>query len=165
MQVFQIIIFEIILGYLLQSMAFIIGMHGIAKQKLNMASASIVCVICAAATFFIRGSDLFNFGVHTMLVLLVMNASCIMICKMNIRASILGSILMMILVLLSELVNLGILSAVYGLEQATPLMEDPVFKAVSAVPGNLVLLFVSLPLYRLRTRGGKQNESSQFSGR
>lgn len=143
---------EFVMGYFLQTLAFVIGMHGVAKQNLNIKNSAIVTVLCTIITILVRNSGLFNFGVHTMLILLVINAACIIICKMNIRPSILGSILMMLLVLLGELVNVGILSIFYPIDQINAVLTDPVFKAASAIPGNIVHLLVSFLLYFFRVK-------------
>lgn len=155
---------EGILGYGLQSLACLIGIHGIAQHKIDIKKSLLVCIACALITFFVRSSGLFNFGVHTMLVLLIINAMCITICRISIRPCILGSIVMMILVLLSELVNVGILFLVVGGDQISTALANETFKAASAVPGNIVLLLAGLLIYRFRTRGGKKNGSGQSVG-
>lgn len=152
---------ELIMGYLLQASAIIIGMHGISRHKINTTSCVLVSLISAAATYLIRAIGLFNFGVHTMLTLLVVNAVCILLCKLNVRTSILGSILMMIFVLLSELINVGLMGILAGFDQINTLLTDPFIKAASAVPGNIVLLLAALLIYRFRTRGGNKDGLSQ----
>ena len=152
---------EGILGYLLQSVSFLIGMHGIACQRIDIKKSAIVCTITAIATFLVRSSSLFTFGVHTMLVLLIINGACIMFCKIPIRPCILGSILMMIFVLLSEVVNVGILYITVGADQINTVMANEINKAASAIPGNIILLLVALLIYRIRIRGGKKDESGQ----
>lgn len=152
---------EGILGYLLQAISFLIGMHGIARHKINVKKSALVCIICALITFLIRSSGLFTFGVHTMLVLLIINVCCIALCKIPIRPCILGSILMMLFVLLSEVVNVGILYVTVGANEINNVMNNEIFKAASAIPGNVLLLLASLLLYYLRMRKGKKDESSQ----
>lgn len=161
MQVVLRYFLEMVMGYLLQAIAIIIGMYGVSRQKLDRKNCILVSLISAAATYLIRTSGLFNFGVHTMLNLLVVNAACIFLCKLNVRTSILGSILMMIFVLLSELVNVGLLAILVGFDQINTLLADPFLKAASAVPGNIVLLLAALLIYRFRTRGGMKDELSQ----
>lgn len=146
---------EGILGYLLQAISFLIGMHGIARYKINVKSSAIVCVLSAILTYLIRASGLFTFGVHTMLVLLIINAACILLCRIPIRPCILGSILMMIFVLLSEVVNVGILYLLVGPSEINTVMANEVSKAAAAIPGNILLLLVSLLIYRFRHVKGK----------
>jgi len=152
MEIALMILLEIVLGYILQMFAFGVGMHAVAKQKINPARLAIVVIICALLTFIVRDSDLFNFGVHTMLMLLIINAASIIVTKISIRASILGSILMMILVLLSELVNVGVLSIFVGPDMINQTLSDPLKKAASAVPGNVVLVAAAYLMYRFRVQ-------------
>lgn len=152
---------EGVLGYLLQAVSFLIGMHGIARHKISIKKSAIVCLICAVVTYLIRSSGLFTFGVHTMLVLLIINAACIIICKISIRPCILGSILMMIFVLLSEVVNVGILYTIVGADKINTVMNNEIYKAASAIPGNILLLVVSSLIYYFRICKGKKDETSQ----
>ena len=152
---------EGILGYLMQAASFLIGMHGIARYKIDVKKSSVVCVISAVATYLVRSSGLFTFGVHTMLVLLIINAACIFFCKIPIRPCILGSILMMIFVLLSEVVNMGILYVTVGASEINNFMNNEINKAMSAIPGNLLLLIGALLIYYLRTRKGIKDETGK----
>jgi len=152
---------EGILGYLLQAAAFLIGMHGFARHKISIKKSLLVCVISAVITYLIRSSGLFTFGVHTMLVLLIINVACITICKISIRPCILGSILMMIFVLLSEVINVGILYITVGETQINAVMANEIYKAASAIPGNIILLLVALLIYCIRIHGGKKNDSGE----
>lgn len=155
-EVLLLVLLAGVMGYLFQAASFLIGMHGIARHKIHVAKSTVVCVISAVITFFIRSSGLFTFGVHTMLVLLIINAACIVICKISIRPCILASILMMIFVLLSEVVNVGVLMVLVGPDQINATLANEVYKAASAIPGNVLLLVASLLIYRLRMRRGKE---------
>lgn len=152
MEIVLTILLEIVLGYILQMLSFGIGMHAVAHQRIEGKKLAIVALICALLTYLIRNSDLFNFGVHTMLMLLVINAASIWICGINIRSSIMGSIIMMILVLLSELVNFGVLSLFFSQDSINQILAEPLPKAASAIPGNIVLVVVALLMYHFRVR-------------
>lgn len=165
MKTLLVFLLEGVLGYLLQALSFLIGMHGIARHRIDFSKSLLVCVLCAIVTFFIRSSGLFTFGVHTMLVLLIINAACITICKISIRPCILGSIMMMIFVLLSEVCNVGILYILVGGDQINATLANELHKAASAIPGNLLLFLASLLIYRFRMRGGEQNGNSQSIGK
>lgn len=160
MQIVLTIFLEIVLGYILQMLAFGVGMHAVAKQKISQKCLWIVALICALLTYVIRNSDLFNFGVHTMLMLLIINAASIYIAKINIRSSILGSIFMMILVLLSELVNFGVLSIFFDPDTITQMLAKDLTKAASAVPGNVVLLIAACAMYYFRVKRKVANKSN-----
>ena len=150
MEIALTILLEVILGYILQMLSFGVGMHAVACQRIDKKKLTVVVLVCALLTYLIRNSDLFNFGVHTMLMLLLINAAAIMITKINIRASILGSIVMMILVLLSELVNFGVLSIFFASDTITEMLSEPLPKAASAIPGNVVLVIAAFVMYYIR---------------
>ena len=55
-------------------------------------------------------------------------------------------------------VNVAFLSVVAGVDQINILLADPLIKAASAVPGNVVLLLAALLIYRFRTCKGNKDE-------
>ena len=78
---------------------------------------------------------------------------------MSVRRSILGSIVLMVLVLVSELVNMGILRISYTMEEINALFANPVPKAIAAIPGNVLLLLAAVLMYqiqRMRQKRGTQ---------
>ena len=143
---------EGILGYVVQHFAFVIGMHGVARHKIVWRRVILVSVVCAAVLYMIRKLPMLQFGVHTMLNCLVTNAMCILVCKMDVRKSVLGSVIMMILILLSDLVNFGVASMIMDVSEISTFLQNPVNKAFSALPGNFTVLLVAVILYTTRMR-------------
>lgn len=143
---------EGILGYLMQHFAFIVGMHGIARHRANWLRVSISSAICAVLLALLRRIPMLQFGVHTMLNCLLTNAACIIICRMDVRKSVLGSVIMMILILLSDLVNFGVCAMCMDISQITPFLQDPINKAFSALPGNFTVLICALLIYKIRIK-------------
>jgi len=146
---------EGILGYVVQHFAIVIGMHGVAKHKIVWHRVILVSAVCATVLYMIRKLPMLQFGVHTMLICLVTNALCILVCKMDVRKSVLGSVIMMILILLSDLVNFGVASMVMDVSEISTFLKDPVNKAFSALPGNFTVLLVASLIYKLRMRKAK----------
>ena len=62
---------------------------------------------------------------------------------------------MMIFVLLSEVVNVGILYLLVGPSEISTVMADDIFKAAAAIPGNILLLLAALLIYYFRCVKGK----------
>lgn len=143
---------EGVLGYVVQHFAFVIGMHGVAKHKIAWWRVIFVSVSCATVLYLIRKLPMLQFGVHTMLNCLVTNAMCILICKMDVRKSVLGSVIMMILILLSDLVNFGVASTYMDVSEISTFLQDPINKAFSALPGNFTVLLVGSIMYKVRMR-------------
>lgn len=143
---------EGILGYVIQHFAFVIGMHGVARHRIVWRRVILVSVVCATVLYVIRKLPMLQFGVHTMLNCLVTNAMCILVCKMDVRKSVMGSVIMMILILLSDLVNFGAASLYMDISQISTFLQDPINKAFSALPGNFTVLLVATIMYRVRMR-------------
>lgn len=143
---------EGILGYLVQHFAFVIGMHGIARKRIEWPRVIIVSVLCASILSLLRQIPMIQFGVHTLLNVLITNVGCVLICKMDIRRSVLGSLVMLILTLLSDLVNFGVLMLCMDQSEISTFLQNEQNKAVSALPGNFVILVVALTIYYVRIR-------------
>ena len=95
----------------------------------------------------------------TVMLLMGINAvGCVLICKMDIRKSVLGSLIMLIVTLLSDLVNFGVLLMMMDQSQISTYLQNEQNKAVSALPGNLVILAVALTLYYVRIRKREAEE-------
>ena len=149
---------EGVLGYLVQHFAFVIGMHGIARKCIVWPRVIIVSVLCASILSLLRQIEMIQFGVHTLLNVLITNVGCVLICKMDIRKSVLGSLIMLIVTLLSDLVNFGVLLMMMDQSQISIYLQNEQNKAVSALPGNLVILAVALTLYYVRIRKREAEE-------
>ena len=149
---------EGVLGYLVQHFAFVIGMHGIARTRIVWPRVIIVSVLCASILSLLRQIEMIQFGVHTLLNVLITNVGCVLICRMDIRKSVLGSLIMLIVTLLSDLVNFGVLLMMMDQSQISIYLQNEQNKAVSALPGNLVILAVALTLYYVRIRKREAEE-------
>ena len=149
---------EGVLGYLVQHFAFVIGMHGIARKLIVWPRVIIVSVLCATILSLLRQIEMIQFGVHTLLNVLITNVGCVLICRMDIRKSVLGSLIMLIVTLLSDLVNFGVLLMMMDQSQISIYLQNEQNKAVSALPGNLVILAVALTLYYVRIRKREAEE-------
>ena len=149
---------EGVLGYLVHHFAFVIGMHGIARKRIVWPRVIIVSVLCASILSLLRQIEMIQFGVHTLLNVLITNVGCVLICRMDIRKSVLGSLIMLIVTLLSYLVNFGVLLMMMDQSQISIYLQNEQNKAVSALPGNLVILAVALTLYYVRIRKREAEE-------
>ena len=143
---------EGVLGYLVQHFAFVIGMHGIARKRIVWPRVIIVSVLCASILSLLRQIEMIQFGVHTLLNVLITNVGCVLICRMDIRKSVLGSLIMLIVTILSDLVNFGVLLMIMDQSEISTFLQNEQNKAVSALPGNFVILAVALTLYFVRIR-------------
>ncbi len=156
MKELQLIIAAGLLGYFLQCGACILGIYAVAKKRIQWRPFILATLIFSIVLYFIRTLGKFNFGIHTMLTLLLVNTLCVLILRIDVRPSILGSLLVTALVLLAELFDYSMLMLFFGQAEITVRMEEPLFKAWAAVPGNILLVGVVVTGYILRVVRGKK---------
>lgn len=150
MKALQLFIAAGLFGYLLQAIGYILGMHAVARKKVSFLKFLLVSAISATVMFFVRRYGHFNFGVHTMLMLLIMNLLCVIVLKLDVMSSVLGSLIVTALIILGEVLNLGVLLLIYTKDVVDVRLAEPIFKAWAAVPGNVLLITVVFVTYFLR---------------
>lgn len=143
---------EGVFGYWLQYFLFVLGMHAVARQRIQWGRMAFVSALCGGIVWLLREIPMLQFGVHTMLSCLVTDVLCVIICKMDIRKAVLGSIIMIILIMLTDLFNYAFLMLFMDMEHIQTFLSDVIYKTVSALPGNAVLLIALLITYRIRMR-------------
>ena len=158
MEKVQLFLAEWLLGYFLQCGGYILGICAVAKKRLGLAPFLAASVVFSIATYLVRTLGNFNFGIHTMLILLIVNAICVIFLKIDVRPSVLGSLLVTILVLAGELINYSLLMAFFDQAQITANMTQPLFKAWAGVPGNVILGAVVVLAYVMRSVKGKKTD-------
>ncbi len=147
---------EGLLGYLLQCSGCVFGICAVAKKRAKWLPLSITSVSFAISIYLIRTLGKFNFGVHTMLMLLIINLLCVLILKIDIKASILGSLIVTLMVLAGEVVNYSLLLVFLDQAEITRRMAEPLFKAWAAVPGNVIFSIIVVITYIKRAVKGKK---------
>jgi hypothetical protein len=105
----MVFIAEGLLGYLLQCVACIIGICSVAKKRVKWLPVLATSIVFAVIVYLVRTVGKFNFGVHTMLIILIENLICILIFKVDVRFTILGSLMVTIIVLAGEMINYSLL--------------------------------------------------------
>ena len=154
----KLFIAEGLLGYFLQCGGYIGGICSVAGLKIRPLPFLISSIVFAVATFLVRTLGRFNFGVHTMLILLIVNLICILFLKIDVKHSVLGSLMVTIIVLAGEMINLAVLMLFLDQSQINAQMSQPLFKAWAAVPGNVLLGAIVTIAYIKRVIKGKKSD-------
>jgi hypothetical protein len=154
----QLFIAAGLLGYFLQSVGYFLGMCATAKNRIKLPLLLILSALCTVFIFLIREIGQFNFGVHTMIMLIVLNLLGIIVLKLDVMRSILGSLIVTALVIGGEVINYSFLMFFYTKPEIDVLMQNSLSKAWAAVPGNVLLFAIVLIAYILRIRKGRKVE-------
>jgi hypothetical protein len=160
MEMLQLILFQYILGYGLQSFIFIFGIYTFNRQKIEIKKYLLASIVVAAISFLVRQLPI-SFGVHTIFDLLVSIIICILFIKMPAINTIRSMSMVFILLLTSEAVSLVILSVIIGKSRLEIIMNNPLQRAITGVPLNLFfLLLITLSYYILKKKGDSNRKVS-----
>lgn len=156
----ELFIFQIVLGYCLQGLIFVLGMYTFNQQKIilkNYISASALFIV---TSYIIRLLPI-SFGVHTIINMLILVIICIVLLKMPVFNTIRSMSIVMVFLLLSEMADLAVLTMVMGKDKFEEVMHNPLQKAITGIPSNvLFLLLITLSYYILKKKGDSNRKVS-----
>lgn len=146
MEIFKIIIFEYIFGYILQGFAFVLGVCAFNRQKIEAKKYILTSIALSIITYFVRILPI-SFGVHIILNLLILLIICIFVLKMPIYITIRSMLLMTVLLLVCEMVNVGLMISILGQEEFEQRLAIPLEKAIVSLPSALVFATIIILSY------------------
>lgn len=160
METLQLILFEYILGYGLQTFIFIFGIFTFNRQKIDIKKYLLASISVAIISFLVRQLPI-SFGVHTIIDLLASIIICISLLKMPAIITIRSMSIVFILLLASESIGLVIINIMIGKDKLEIIMNNPLHRAITGVPLNLFfLLLVTLSYYLLKKKGDSNRKVS-----
>lgn len=154
MEIFKIIIFEYIFGYILQGFSFVLGVFTFCHQKIILKKYLLTSIAVTVIFYLVRLLPI-SFGVHTILDLLFLSAVSIYILKMPIYATIRSILLLTIILLASEMANVALMIGILGQEEFERKMALPLEKAIVGLPGALTFSFLIFVLHLILNRPKK----------
>lgn len=137
MRIIEIILFEYILGYILQGFAFSLGIFAFSARKLEI-SKSIIAGVVITLFFYITRLLPIGFGIHTMINLLCMSVLAIFFLKIPAFAAIRSIIILLILVIMTELISVLLMTGILGQAVISNMMNDSLDKAIIALPSSIL---------------------------
>jgi predicted ABC-type exoprotein transport system permease subunit len=164
MDYFLLFLTDGILGYLLQGIGYLLGVCAFARHKIVAGEFMVMSVLYALAAFGIRQITMISFGYHTVLIMIAFILLAVCIMKTPVFMTVVGILASSIAILLSELLNITILGAIFGYDRAMAIfasngtIADDIYKALAGVPTNLILIIIMFICYRIRTKLKKENK-------
>lgn len=137
MRILEIILFEYILGYILQGFAFSLGIFAFSARKLEI-SKGIISGVVITLIFYITRLLPFSFGIHTMINFLCMSVFAIFFLKIPAFAAIRSIIILLILVIMTELISVLLMTGILGQAVINNMMNDSLDKAIIALPSSIL---------------------------
>lgn len=164
METIKVIIVEYVLGYGLQSFAFVLGIYAFNRQKIIISNYMLASILVMIMAFLVRLLPI-SFGVHTLINMLFSYLICIIPLKMPAYKTIRSVSLVIAIILISEMVTTTIIMAILGNELFESLMKNSFNRSLIGIPSNILFaLVVTLSYYIIMKKGDNhRNISSQDS--
>lgn len=169
MQYLQLFLFEIILGYLLQSAGSIICLYAFSGKKIKVKPFLLLTLVNAVAVYAIRQINIIAFGVHTLLIMIVIIFLGIWVVKASINVSAISALITMVTITVSEITNYLILRFFYDEDKIklimgdTTTLEGEVRKAIAVLPSNVFFIVVMVIIFIVGRKRLKDHQIGKIS--
>lgn len=146
MRILGIILFEYILGYILQGFAYCLGVYAFCVRKVEF-SKYMAAGILMAIVFFVMRLLPISFGVHTILDLICLFLIGLLLLKMPPLSTIRSLLAITVLLLFTELISVFLLTRILGPEKIEMMMGDSLSKSIIALPSSVIFALLILVSY------------------
>lgn len=142
------IVAKYILGFLLQSVIFVLALYAFSKKKIDVKPFIYVTLVITVCTWIIREFFPIDTMVHTPLILIILLVLNNFYLKLPVSKSVFASLFCAILLLLFEFATGIIMVIRLGEEQAKVFIDNPFNFALVALPGGILMFLIVLFIYR-----------------
>ncbi|MDD3242084.1 MAG: hypothetical protein PHQ64_04890 [Bacilli bacterium] len=148
--------FEFILRALPEAFIYIFAGHVFSNKKLNVNRYLIASLLLAVSTFIIRMLPI-NYGVHTILIIIMQIIILISISKIDIILAIKASIIATICLFMAEVLNMLVLNLIFK-EQLQSAMLNTQLKTIYGMPSLGGFAVIVLCCYYFRKNGKSKDD-------
>jgi hypothetical protein len=166
MKPLELIIFEFLLGYVLQGFAIVLGIFVFNRQKIVFRSYIIASGHVIIISYLVRLLPI-SFGVHTVLNVLFLFLICVIVLKMPAYDTVRSALLVTMLLLICEMADVAVMVGLLGKSKFESLMSDPVEKAIIGFPGAVfffLLVALSYTILKNHNFTLKKKDEGEKSG-
>lgn len=148
MQVIQIIIFEFLLGYILQAFTLILGLYAFNRRKIEVKKYIAASVIMAVVFYLTRLLPV-RFGVHTILNFVVAYLVAIVYIKLPVIPSAKAVLFIILIIMALDLITTFIMTLIFGQSHFVNMMEQETLRCILGLPSSIAgALTITLLYFR-----------------
>jgi hypothetical protein len=141
---------EFIVRTIPEAFVYIFAGYAFSNSKFNIKKYITASIAFAISVYFIRIMPI-NYGVHTILSIIIQAIILISISKINVIIAVKSSIITTICLFILELLNLLALNFIFK-EQVESIMLNPISKTISGLPSLGVFAIIAFCYYRLKNK-------------
>lgn len=162
----KITLAELFIRGILEGFVVFLLVFAICKCRIKLKPYILSSLLYVAATYTIRMLPI-NFGVHSILVLMVIVLLAVLLNKASVLSAIKAALITFLLLFALEAVNVFALQKIYG-TSFMEVMNNPVSKSLTSLPSVLILGVIGAVYYRLSKKrianGGKNGNTGEEMG-
>lgn len=169
MDYIYLFIFEILLGYVVQSAGSIICLYAFSSKRIILWQFSLLTIINTVAVYIIRNIGIINFGIHTLLIMIVIILLGVFVLKASINSSVFAALITMVTVTVGEVITILFLNIFYdnstieNILKSDQTMEGRINKAITVTPSNVIVIVVMVLLYIISRKRLKDKKGGEVS--
>lgn len=137
--------FEFIVRVIPEAFALVLASYALSNHRINIKRYIFSSILFALSIYFIRMLPI-NYGVHSILNIIIQTVILISINKIDIIPSIKSSIITFISLFIIELLNMLLLSLVFK-ERLEGIMSNTILKTICGLPSLLAIAIIALCYY------------------
>lgn len=141
----KLTVIEFVLRTIPEAFALVLASYALSNHKINIKRYIVSSILFALSIYFIRMLPI-NYGVHSILNIIIQTVILISINKIDIIPSIKASIITFISLFIIELLNMLLLTLIFK-ERLEGIMSDTVLKTIGGLPSLLAITIISLCYY------------------
>lgn len=145
MRVLETVLFEYILGFVLQGFAYCLGIYAFGIKKID--SKYIIASIMLVIISYVMRHLPISFGLHTILILACLFLLAIFYLKMPAFLAIKSILAITVLLLMTELGSVFCITRIVGQAQFDNMMNDALGRAIIALPSSLIFAVIVVCAY------------------
>jgi hypothetical protein len=145
MRVLETVLFEYVLGYILQGFAYCLGIYAFSIKKVDK-KYLVASILLIVISYIMRLLPI-SFGVHTILILACLFLLSIFFLKMPALSIIRSILAITVLLLMTELVSVFCITSIVGQAEFNKMMSDTLGKAIIALPSSVIFAVIVVCAY------------------
>ena len=147
-------IYEVLLKAIPETLLSVYGIFLLSKTKIVLHKYILLCLIHFGSIYLLR-SICISTGAVTLFNLMITVISFKILCNTDIFRTLISAFIMIIIVLLSELINLMLLKTLYDVTNIRILLDDPLIRSIWGIPstilfGSIILIIKLYTTYKTK---------------
>ena len=158
----EISLFELAVRGVLEGFLFILSVHALSRTRISTKPFIISSLVFVAFTYLIRLLDI-NFGVHTVLNLIVIIGLCVHINKLMLFSVVKGAMISILIMFAIEGINVAFLQFLFK-DDLVAIVSDPYKKTLAGIPGLILFGVIVITLYYFLAYRYSKNKTEEKNG-